>query len=80
MSTEPCRSDCPAGDCAGCAFPPRLARCSPRSTCPQADRCARTDASRCDPHEHVVDGTVLHHRTGVWCPMFVDARTMLEAA
>lgn len=79
--TEPCRSDCPSGDCAGCAFPPRLAPCSPSGDCLQAYRCARTDATRCDAHEHIVDGMALRHSSGSWCPIFVDARgALLEAA
>lgn len=34
--TEPCRSDCPARDCAGCAFPPTSCMggwCSVRQQC-----------------------------------------------
>lgn len=78
---EPCHSACPAGDCAGCAFPPHLARCNPRSTCPQAAQCQRSQPALCDPAQPVVDGTVLHHTEGVWCPMFVDMRgAALEAA
>lgn len=81
MSTEPCTSACPAGDCAGCVFPPRLVRCLPRTACPQADRCAHADVDRCDPSQAAVDGTVLHHSLGAWCPLFVDRRgAMLEAA
>ncbi len=33
MTNRPCRSDCPAGDCAGCAFPPaRRRRATPAAT------------------------------------------------
>lgn len=66
----PCRSDCPAGACAGCAFPPR---CEPSRPCPQHDVCSR-------PRELdariVIDGTIvwLAPRNGGWCPLFVDAR------
>lgn len=78
--TSPCRSDCPAGDCAGCAFPPRVARCRPSVPCEQAEHCAHRDAALSD-RRATIDGTVLKHGNGVWCPLFVDARgAMLEAA
>lgn len=72
---EPCTPHCPAGDCAGCSFPPNLAHCSPSSVCPQADRCSHTVAALCDSAQAVVDGTVLRHSEGTWCPMFVDSRS-----
>ena len=79
--TTPCRSDCPAGDCAGCAFPRVMARCEPSSPCDQAQACARSKASRCSETEQPVDCTVLRHSLGAWCPMFVDVRgAQLEAA
>jgi hypothetical protein len=76
--TTPCRSDCPAGDCAGCAFPVGMARCEPSAPCVQARACARW-TTRGDPGQ-VIDGTVL--RVGRFCPLFVDARAtpLLEAA
>jgi hypothetical protein len=78
--TTPCRSDCPAGNCAGCAFPPR-AQCVPAQPCRQSAACARHDARRCDPREQPIDASLLRHTAGAWCPMFVDARgAMLEAA
>lgn len=78
--TTPCRSDCPAGDCAGCAFPAGMAECRPSVSCVQARACARRQASLCSPLEQPVDGTVLKHSSGVWCPMFVDARGPLREA
>lgn len=78
--TTPCRSDCPAGDCAGCAFPARMAECRPSGFCGQARACARRQASLCSPEEQPVDGTVLRHSSGAWCPIFVDARGALLAA
>ncbi len=71
--TSPCRSDCPAGDCAGCAFPPR-AQCIPERPCRQAAGCARCDPERCDPRQPPIDASWLKHSAGRWCPMFVDAR------
>lgn len=79
--TEPCRSDCPAGDCAGCAFPPTIARCKPSTPCAQAERCARRDPGLCDRKAKTIDGTLLRHACGAFCPLFVDRRgAMLEAA
>jgi hypothetical protein len=78
--TTPCRSDCPAGDCAGCAFPQR-AQCIPEGPCRQALDCARFNPMLCSPREQPIDGTKLKHCNGRWCPMFVDARGVtLEAA
>lgn len=53
------------------AAPLHLQRCSPSATCPQSQRCARTDAALCD-RRNPIDGTALH--VGVFCPLFVDAR------
>lgn len=79
--TTPCRSDCPAGDCAGCAFPPTRAQCVPERPCRQQGACLRRDASRCDPEQSPIDASWLRHSGGVWCPMFIDARgSALEAA
>lgn len=74
--TTPCRSDCPAGDCAGCAFPP--AACRPSQACPQASRCARHAMPR--EGDSVIDATVL--RVGKFCPLFLDVRlaALREAA
>jgi len=59
----------------------RLARCEPSACCPQSRACARCKSSLCDPLQQPVDGTVLRHRDGAWCPLFVDARgALLEAA
>lgn len=80
---NPCRSDCPAGDCAGCAFPPPLrALCVPTGRCHQQGDCARHFASMCSPTEQPVDCSVLRHSSGAWCPMFVDVRgrTLLAEA
>ncbi len=71
---NPCHSECPAGDCAGCAFPPSRALCVPSACCHQAPDCARHFASLCSATEQPVDGSVLRHSSGAWCPMFVDAR------
>lgn len=81
--TSPCRSECPAGDCAGCAFPPRRALCVPTAGCLQEGDCARHVASLCSATERPVDCSVLRHATGAWCPMFVDVRgaaLLVEAA
>jgi len=78
--TAPCRSDCPAGDCAGCAFPTR-AQCDPSVYCDQHYRCARRVTSLCSPTEQHVDGMALRNPSGGWCPIFVDTRSaLLEAA
>jgi hypothetical protein len=73
--TEPCRPSCPAGDCAGCAFPPARAMCDPSSYCSQHRDCARRVTSLCSATEQHVDGTVLRHPSGAWCPIFIDSRT-----
>ena len=76
--TEPCRSDCPAGDCAGCAFPSMLVRCVPAVTCPQGERCARRDP-KLSSRARAIDASALH--VGKFCPMFIDRRgVMLEVA
>lgn len=55
MRTEsPCRTDCPAGDCAGCAFPPPRSRCARETCATQAPRARQVDAppaprARCVP-------------------------------
>lgn len=78
MPNEPCSPRCPAGDCAGCAFPPLLARCIPVLACPQVERCARRDP-RLSDCGRAIDATALH--VGKFCPLFVDARgALLEAA
>lgn len=74
--TEPCTPHCPAGDCAGCAFPVALSACRPSRDCVQSHRCERALMSR---GEVVIDATAL--KVGRFCPLFVDARgAMLEAA
>ncbi len=79
--THPCRSDCPAGDCAGCAFPPAAprARCVPRS-CPQAEHCARAAQAPSAGTPDIDASRALCG--GGWCPLFVDRRgaALLEAA
>lgn len=76
-SEQPCRADCPAGDCAGCVFPsptPLRARCVPTTHCHQEHDCARRFESLCSTVEQPVDCSMLRHSAGAWCPMFVDAR------
>lgn len=56
-----------------------LARCKPSVPCHQADHCARRDAALCDRRAAPIDGTLLRHACGTFCPLFVDARgTALE--
>lgn len=77
MTIQTCRSDCPAGDCAGCAFPsapPVRARCVPSGICHQELDCARRLETLCSPTEQSIDCSVLRHSAGAWCPMFIDAR------
>lgn len=71
--TNPCSSECPAGDCAGCVFPPR-AQCVPEHPCSQAHVCARADARCCDPARSPIDASGLRHSGGSWCPLFIDTR------
>lgn len=71
--TNPCRSDCPAGDCAGCVFPwPKTtARCVP-TRCPQSDRCHRAAIA---PGGDVVEiDATCAQVAGEPCPMFIDRR------
>ena len=59
-----------------------MARCEPSARCPQSRACARCQSSLCSETEQPIDGTVLRHSLGAWCPMFVDARglALQEAA
>lgn len=68
----PCRSDCPSGDCAGCAFPPPAprARCVP-CTCPQVDRCERACMA---PRAGVPDIDASRALIDGWCSIFIDTR------
>jgi len=63
------------------AVPLHLARCKPSTPCGQAEHCARRDAALCDRRAAPIDGTLLRHACGAFCPLFVDARgTALEAS
>lgn len=63
------------------AVPLHLARCKPSVPCGQADHCARRVPALCDRRAATIDGTLLRHACGPFCPLFVDARgTALEAA
>lgn len=54
--TNPCRSDCPAGDCAGCAFPPPQHASCMGGWCSRRDRCARhLTADRSAPFERLCE-------------------------
>lgn len=59
-----------------------MARCEPSTPCHQSRACARCQSSLCSLTEQPVDGTVLRHSAGAWCPLFVDVRAvaLLEAA
>lgn len=71
--TQPCRSDCPSGDCAGCAFPPTTrTRCEPSKPCPQAETCAL--CQRLDRCSATIDGTVTWPADEGRCALFVDVR------
>lgn len=69
---EPCRADCPAGDCAGCAFPPPAprARCVPYA-CPQVDRCERACMH---PWDGVPDIDASVALVDGMCAIFLDTR------
>ncbi len=66
----PCHSDCPAGDCAGCAFPPGRARCVP-AACPQSDNCERACMA---PNRGVPDIDASHALIDGWCSLYLDNR------
>lgn len=52
--------------------PTAPARCVPRAQpCRQHCQCARSDPN---PHAAVIDATTYMHRTGEFCPMFIDRR------
>jgi hypothetical protein len=75
---NPCRSDCPQGDCANCVDFGARARCEPAARrCPQVGACARA----CEPTgARVIDASISLKRLR-WCPLFVDRRgAALEAA
>lgn len=58
-----------------------MARCKPSVPCGQAEHCARRDPAVCDRRAAVIDGTLLRHACGPYCPLFVDARgAALEVA
>lgn len=79
MSLAPCRSDCPAGDCAGCMFPPITTRCEPSRYCAQAIGCAL--CQRLERCESIIDGTVGWPADEGRCAMFIDVRGLaLRAA
>jgi hypothetical protein len=71
---NPCRSDCPAGDCAGCVFPWPTARsrCTP-TRCPQASTCARAGMA---PAIDVLEIDASRQLAGQPCWLFIDARGM----
>lgn len=63
------------------ATPLHLARCKPSIPCSQAEHCARRDPALCDRRAATIDGTLLRHACGAFCPLFVDARgAALEVA
>jgi hypothetical protein len=71
MTNLPCRSDCPAGDCAGCGLPPApRARCVP-CACPQADRCERACMH---PWDGIPDIDASVALVDGMCPLFVDRK------
>lgn len=71
--TNPCRSDCPAGDCAGCfGLQQRIVnRCVP-ADCEQRQRCARADVPS-GLYGRDFDASGCKTPSG-WCPMFIDKR------
>lgn len=70
---NPCRSSCPAGDCAGCAFPPApRTRCVPEHGCVQRDRC-QLAAIEPGPGVHTIDASGCLSG-GPFCTLFLDRR------
>jgi hypothetical protein len=69
---NPCRSDCPQGDCAGCVFPWPTARsrCVP-TACPQAGQCLRAAMPEA---VDVLELDASRQLRGQPCWLFIDSR------